>query len=432
MNLHTKDNTKNKIQYDYNATDIPGITDIPADCDVPYNVKVPNVSDIPECETVVTVYNMDHRHCGFSVEQLRQIELQPFSPLTDGAGVTPGELLFLDTETTGLSSGAGTVAFLAGVGHFCDEGFIVKQYLMRDYDEEESLLTNLLAEFGSRGALVTYNGKAFDLNLLETRFIMNGMRMPRIARHIDLLRPSRRIWRRCLENCRLTTIERDILGERRVEDIPGHLIPQVYFEYLETREMEAMEMVLLHNRLDIIAMAAVLKYISDLVNRTCAGAAYDTSTYIASATTSSCKLADRTAEELLGLAGFFYSVGDASLAEACLLQCLERGKPAVMRRAMMFLAEIKKRDGKHSEAAAYWVKLLSYSPAAGVYPFIELAKYYEHKLRNPARAKEYADRAYEIASGPVFRDSSAKRQIEARRERLAGKIAKYAGDNRNH
>ena len=380
----------------------------------------------PECETVVTTYNMDFRHCGYLVGQLGRIDLLPFAPLTEGELIAPEDLLFMDTETTGLSGGAGTVAFLAGAGHFCDDGFIIKQYLMRDYDEEQSLLTNLRAEMINRSTLVTYNGKAFDLNLLESRFIMNGMRLPAVAAHIDLLHPARRIWRRCLENCRLVTIEREILGERRVEDIPGHLIPQVYFEYLVTREMEAIERVLLHNRMDILAMAAVLKYVSDLVSRTSRGFPYDTSSYIAAANMSSGKLADRTSEELLGLAGFFYSIKDAGLAESCLLKCLERDKPAVKRRAMTILAELKKRAGKHAEAALYWERLLAYSPATGIYPYIELAKYYEHKERNPAKAKEYADQAFILASGPVFRDSKTRREIEARRERLARKIAKKA------
>ncbi|MCL2059215.1 MAG: ribonuclease H-like domain-containing protein [Oscillospiraceae bacterium] len=382
--------------------------------------------NIPECKQVVTTFGPDHLHCGYTVEQMQQIDLSPFAPLAGGELVLPGDLLFLDTETTGLSGGAGTVAFLLGVGHFCDDGFIIKQYLMRDYDEEQSLLNHLQAELGSRGALVTYNGKTFDINLLESRFIMNGMRLPRVECHIDLLHPSRRIWRRCLENCRLSTIEKEILGERRVEDIPGHLIPQVYFEYLETREMEAMEMVLLHNRLDILAMVAVLKYVLDLAERVRVGMPYEKDTYKLAATMSAGKFHDRTAEELLGFAGFFYSIKDKGMAERCLKNCLERDKPAVRRRAMTLLAEIKKRDGDYLEAARYWEGLLAFAPASGIYPYIELAKYYEHKAHNPAKAKVYADQAHNIAAGPVFRDSVARREIEARRERLSRKIEKQA------
>ena len=380
----------------------------------------------PECETVITTFDKDFRYCGYSVGQMGMIDLVPFAPLTDGELVAPGDLLFLDTETTGLSSGPGTVAFLLGVGHFCDDGFIIKQYLMRDYDEEESLLTHLTAEMGSRKALVTYNGKAFDMNLLASRCVMNGMRLRDAGCHIDLLRPARRIWRRCLDNCRLVTLENDILGERRVEDIPGSLIPQMYFDYLETREYELMLGVLLHNRLDVLAMAAILKYMSDLVYRTRNGFPYDTMQHNIADRLSAGKLADRTAEELLGLAGLFYSLQDIDLAESCLLKSLERDKPAITRRAKTILAEIKKREGKYAEAAVYWKQLLAFSPAAGLYPYIELAKYYEHRERDPEKAKEYADQAYVIASGPVYRNTDAKQAIEARRDRLVRKIARKA------
>ena len=376
---------------------------------------------------MVTTYEPDFRYCGYSVAQLGAVDLFPFAPLTEGEIVAPGELLFLDTETTGLSSGPGTVAFLLGVGHFCKNGFIIKQYLMRDYDEEPSLLDNLGAELGGRCALVTYNGKAFDLNLLASRCIMNGMRLPQTERHIDLLRPARRIWRRCLDNCRLSTIENEVLGEKRDEDIPGSQIPQVYFEYLETREWETIQKVLLHNRLDILAMAAVLKYISDLIERTRRGAAYDTDAYNNAGRVSSGRLSNRIAEELLGLAGFFYSMKDAASAESCLHKSIERDIPAITRRALTALAEMKKREGKFHEAIEYWNRLLSFTPRTGVYPYIELAKYYEHKARDLATAMEYADRAQTLASAPVFRDSGTRREIEARQERLRRKLARQAG-----
>ena len=373
-----------------------------------------------ECEIVVTTYDRDFRYGGYSVGQMERIDLHPLAPLTDGEILLPGDLLFLDTETTGLTGGA--VAFLLGVGHFCENGFIIKQYLMRDYDEELSLLTGLNAEIGARGSLVTYNGKAYDINLLESRFIMNGIRFPKTTRHIDLLRPARRIWRRCIENCRLVTIEGEILGERRVEDIPGYLIPQTYFDFLETREYAVIEAVLLHNRLDVLAMAAVLKYISDLSERAGRREPYDTSSLNAAGAISSGKLADRAAEELLGLAGFFYSMGDVEKAEACLLMSLERDKPAVNRRALMALAEMKKRERKYSDAAEYWKRLLAYSPSAGPYPYIELAKHYEHKARDCVTAMEYTEQARLLVSGPVYKGAAINREIETRKERLARKI----------
>jgi len=378
----------------------------------------------PECESIVTSYGNDFRYCGFTVGEMGAVNLSPLAPLSDGELFAPGDLLYLDTETTGLSGGPGTVAFLLGVGHFCKDGFIIKQYLMRDYDEEPSQLQHLTAEMGGRCALVTYNGKAFDMNLLESRFIMNGMRLPKAGCHIDLLRPSRRIWRRCIENCRLTTIENEILGERRVDDVPGSLIPKLYFDYLETKEDELLEGVLIHNRNDILAMAAILKYITDLIDRTSRGESYETMAYKVADRISKGKLADRTSEELLGLAGYLYSLKNLELAETCLQTSMKRDKPAVTRRALRMLAEMKKREGKHAEAAVYWMNMLKFAPASGIYPFIELAKYYEHKERNPEAALIYTDLALRMASMPVYASTGARGEIEARRDRLIRKQAR--------
>ena len=384
---------------------------------------------LPECETIITIYKNDFRYCGYTVAELSKVDLAPFAPLTEREIVAPGDLLFLDTETTGLSGGPGTVAFMLGVGHFCEAGFIVKQYLMRDYDEEESQLGNLTAEMGGRKTLVTYNGKAFDMNLLAGRYIMNGLRMPNSSRHIDLLHPARRAWRRCIENCRLTTVENLILGERRADDIPGSMIPQVFFDFLETHEYTAMQQVLSHNRMDILALAAILKYLSDLADRVRRGEPYQTADSAIAGKLSAGKLADRIAEELLGVAGFFYKLDEAELAVKCLHASLEREKPSVTRRALFTLAEIHKRGGEYEKAAQYWKRLLAYSPNIGIYPYVELAKYYEHKARDPQTARVYADQALALACGPVFRDSRVRLELEARRARLCRKISRLSMKN---
>ena len=383
-----------------------------------------NAISPPECETIITIYKNDFRYCGYAISDLAEIDFADFPALTGGAQVFPGKLIFLDTETTGLSGGAGTVAFLIGVGYFIEGGFIVKQYLIRDYDEEESQLSNLAAEMGGRDALVTYNGKAFDMNLLSSRYIMNGMRLPRSSCHIDLLHPERRVWRRCVENCRLSTIENVILGERRADDIPGSLIPQVFFDFLETHEYETMQKVLSHNRMDILALAAILKYITDLAARARRGEPYSMSWHGIAGKMSSGRLADRVAEELLGLGGFCNKNDDNALAETCYLASLEREKPAVIRRSLASLAEMKKREGKHDQAAAYWLSLIKTAPTAGIYPYVEVAKYLEHKKRDPASAMLYTQLALALASGPVYRDSRIKLELAARLERLNRKANK--------
>jgi uncharacterized protein YprB with RNaseH-like and TPR domain len=167
-------------------------------------------------------------------------------------GFSLGDVVFLDTETTGLFGGAGSLAFLIGIGCFTEKGLIIEQYLMRDFDEEYPMLKSLLDRLKEFRVLVTFNGKSFDWPLLESRFIFSRLKATDWEdRHIDLLHLSRRLWSRCLENCSLSTIEKGILGLYREDDIPGYMIPKVYLEYLNTGDPAEMRRVLklpyLHN-----------------------------------------------------------------------------------------------------------------------------------------------------------------------------------------
>lgn len=142
------------------------------------------------------------------------------------------QIAFLDTETTGLSGGTGTYAFLVGIGTWNSSGFLVEQFFMRDFDEEAAMICSLEERFSRLEVIVTFNGKCFDLPLLESRFIMHRRHWGRAqAVHLDLLHPCRRLWKLRLKDCSLSNLEARVLGWERDEDVPGHLIPQVYFKY---------------------------------------------------------------------------------------------------------------------------------------------------------------------------------------------------------
>jgi uncharacterized protein YprB with RNaseH-like and TPR domain len=148
-----------------------------------------------------------------------------------------GRAAFLDTETTGLAGGSGTAAFLVGVGFLDGDRFRVRQYFMRDYHEEPALLQALAEDMAAFPHLVTFNGKMFDLPLLDARYRLNRARSPLAsASHLDLLHPARRLWKMRLECCRLQSLEAALLGVRRQGDIPGDEIPRLYFEYLRSRD----------------------------------------------------------------------------------------------------------------------------------------------------------------------------------------------------
>ncbi|MDZ4859871.1 MAG: ribonuclease H-like domain-containing protein [Candidatus Hydrogenedentes bacterium] len=175
----------------------------------------------------------------------------------------PRNALFIDTETSGLAGGTGTVAFLVGVGYFTGDGFRLDQCFLRDFDDEEPMLEYLAEVFRGKDTVVSYNGKSFDMPLLRTRFIQN--RIPfRIdaGSHFDLLHAARRFWKRRIGACNLTNIEREILGIHREGDVPSYLIPQLWFDYLRSRDARPLEGVFYHHKMDILSLVALTGWLS--------------------------------------------------------------------------------------------------------------------------------------------------------------------------
>ena len=186
--------------------------------------------------------------------------------------------MFVDLETTGLSGGAGTVAFLVGCGWFDVGAFQVRQFLLTSYASERALLDAVASCFDAASLLVTYNGKTFDVPMMETRWMFHRMRMPlESVRHFDMLHPARRLWRNRDDarattsvdadagGCRLSTLERVLCDVTRVGDVPGMEIPSRYFRFLRTGDARPLEPVLEHNRLDLISLAAVSAHAVQLV-----------------------------------------------------------------------------------------------------------------------------------------------------------------------
>ena len=169
------------------------------------------------------------------------------------------DFLFFDLETTGLSGGAGTVAFLAAFGKPVLKGkLIVTQYLLLDYPGENDFLENVLNEIKKpQSVIVTYNGKCFDSQILKTRCLMNGIKPPEYY-HADLLHPARRLWKNIIHDCSQASIETRILGLDRSDDIPGALAPEIWFEFLKTGRTERLTGICEHNCSDITGLATIL------------------------------------------------------------------------------------------------------------------------------------------------------------------------------
>lgn len=300
-------------------------------------------------------------------------------------GVTwrPHQLVFFDVETTGLSGGAGNVAFLAGFGRLSSEGISLHQVFLADYPGEPMFLRYLDGLITPDDVLVSYNGKSFDAQVLKTRFLMNGLE-PLGNRHIDLLHTARRLWRRLLPDCSLGTVERDVLGVRRSLDIPGWEVPEAYFAYLESSEdpqtrrerIDRMTAVLAHHEQDIVSLVALMAGIEAFAG------------FSPEAFGVPLRVDDYELGRLLTRDDQGAHVRERGIA---LMHGLLRPNHPDALRAALHLGRLHRRKGRFAEAERVW--RFAYERLRSVEAAIALAKLYEHRRRDPAGAAEIVGRA---------------------------------------
>jgi len=348
------------------------------------------------------LYARHRRHGSMDIANLAELPDDLLEPLSEGTvpAAAPARWAFLDTETTGLATGSGTYAFLIGVGRICPEGFRIRQFFMRDFAEEASLLEALEAHLAGFDVLVTYNGKSYDQPLLETRFRMMRRRPPfdRLA-HLDLLFGARRLWKLRLESCRLVELENQILGVEREGDLPGEMIPYVYFEYLRTRQALRLAPIFHHNVLDILTLAC-LTAIVPLAFRCPAEAPLS------------------HGADWLGLARWLLKAERHEEALALLRRAVERGLSGdLLFRAIWEIAMVEKRLGNAPAALAAFSGLAAADNPQRAPALEELAKHYEHSERNYAMALEFAEAARELRDSEELRRrcSRLKRRLSRAR-----------------
>jgi uncharacterized protein YprB with RNaseH-like and TPR domain len=320
-------------------------------------------------------FDLDHRHGRQPLSRAREIAPVPLRLLAR-AEPTPQRgprLLYLDSETTGLAGGTGTYAFLVGAGFFDGDGFEVRQYFMRDLDEEPALLAALDGLVQEFDGLVTYNGTGFDLPLLETRFVLARRRWPDDRLHLDLLRAARRLWSARLADCRLGTLEQHVLRFTRERDIPGAMIPAVYFDYLRRKRPGDLVRVFEHNRHDILSLAALTGWVATALARA--------------------PEADLHPEELVGL-GRLWEAMDLERGLACYRMALERGLASPDReRVLLRLARHEKELARWDEARALWEAATCSERGFDPRPWEEIAKLYEHRRRDFTAARAMVEEA---------------------------------------
>jgi uncharacterized protein len=311
-------------------------------------------------------FPLSAHHGGVSLARLRALDVSTLGLLapTLDQSVDPSGLVFLDVETTGLAGGTGTYAFLVGIGRLGTEGLVVTQYFMRDLDEEAALLAVLGPVLEQASAIVTFNGSGFDVPLLETRFVLQRRRWPPAIAHVDLMRPARRVWRGALDDFRLGTLERLVLAIEREHDVPGSLIPQIYFDFLRRRAAGPLRRVLAHNRYDVLALAGLLGWFAEALNGR----------------------ADLGAVELAGLGRLWEQV-DSERACTCYAAALASGLAGELGHAIRLrLAWWEKRRARWDVARALWQGAAD-GPRFDARPWEELAKFYEHRARDVRAAR---------------------------------------------
>jgi uncharacterized protein len=233
---------------------------------------VPAQTPAGRCLQVNRRYEADRWYGDIQIGNCELTDLSPVEVLcapNAGTSGTSGPPVFLDIETTGLSGGAGTVAFLVGCGYFDLGAFQIHQFLLPSFAAERALLAAVAASVEPAGCIVTYNGKTFDLPLMETRWLFHRMSMPLADKpHVDVLHPARRLWRHRSgiepEGCNLAVLERDLFGVRRIGDVPGFEIPSRYFRFLRSGNPAPLEAVLEHNRLDLVSLAVVTARVAEI------------------------------------------------------------------------------------------------------------------------------------------------------------------------
>lgn len=321
---------------------------------------------------------------------------------------TREKAVFIDTETSGLAGGTGTFVFLFGMGFFNSDGFNLYQVFLRSPAEEQAFLATITRLINPFDTLVSFNGKSFDVPMLNSRHVINRFHSPFIEmKHIDVLHLARRIWRNRLENRNLGSLETDILGlERTREEIPGWLVPQIYYDYLHTGDATPLAGVFYHNANDILSLAALFNHLGKMLSNPQ-------------------KEAAQYGLDLLAAAQLYEEMGNYKMAVDLYEQCLDTGltQPFFIK-ALSRFADLYRRQQEWDQAVTLWEKAADYRQIEAC---IELSKYYEHHQVDVGKAVIWSEKAIQIANEDIPSPFMRKKVIEELDHRLQRLKRKLAG-----
>jgi uncharacterized protein YprB with RNaseH-like and TPR domain len=350
------------------------------------------------------VYESTRSHGRWPIDAARprrEAPLDWFDPAACAGADWSLKPVFFDTETTGLSGGAGTLAFLTGCGWFEPEGFRVRQWLLLSQAGEPAMLAALGRVVDDTTLLVSYNGRSFDVPLMNMRWAFHRQQNPfDDVPHFDMLPTARRLWRQREgafdENgdsgCSLSTLERDVLGFHRDGDVPGFEIPSRYFHFLRTGDASALTGVLDHHRHDIVSLAVLMSH----------------ALRIAEPGPDMC----RDDHELVALGKLYERAEQPARAREAFERASLSADRYVRAQAFSRLGLMHRRDGNHDEAANAWKGVIEAAGGRRSLFALEraateaLAIHHEHRARDFDEAKRYAETMRAQSSGRAASDAA--------------------------
>ena len=367
-------------------------------------------NSLGECQVQERVYPVSYRHGGHTLAELADYSHQAAGFHLDGLAADRPfrDYLFLDTETTGLA-GANVVAFLVGVAYYDGDAFVVRQYFMRDFEDEAAMLELLAALLADKAGLITFNGRSFDVPLLESRYMMNRLdvHMGKLSAkpHLDLLHPARRMWRARLGSCALTSLEDSLLAiERTEEDVPGWLIPRLYEDYLRSGDGRELARVFYHNEIDLLSMASLGARLLRQFDQ---------------------PGQDDPTQDLVSLGRWQAHLQQHKAAEASFRLALQANDSSLadFQQAAANLAMLLKRQERRDEAADLW-RQIAVTSIDDVEAHVELAKHYEWHANDLDAARRWTAAALALVNRwGTARRQLAEPELQHRLERLERKLA---------
>ena len=370
----------------------------------------------PEIETGMTrisgfrifenTYPLDYKYGRVLLGQGLRIEGRILALLAHNEAFEKLDLssaLFLDLETTGLSGGVGVIPFLIGFGYFGQAGFEIRQFFLGEPAEEEAMIQEVyrFLESNPFESIVSFNGKGFDLPILETRFTLH--RLPFLLGelpHLDFIFAARALWKHKLESCRLSHLAEQVIKAPRWEDIPSAEVPIRYFSYLRSGQFSFVEPVLEHNLQDILSLLGIIIAASDLIE--------------------SCSFPEEVdGSDLIGLARILEAAGEAERSFELLERALQQGVPDSLAFPLKKkLAWYWKKNRQWAKAVALWEEMAT---SGKLFCYRELAMYYEHCCRDYERARQLAAAGLSLARGV---SKTYEEDFLRRLQRLEAKIQK--------